>query len=123
MKTLHLCAAVVCVAATACAPATYSRTDVSPVSTGDQLPGSISLDHATVPVAGVVVAHIAPFNSDDNPMVGNVVSDDPSTMQVLPAIGDKNYALLGVNTGSTTLRLLADGVVVASVPADVTPQP
>ena len=122
MKPAAIITAVICLASAACT-ATYSRTDVSAVSPGDQLMGSITQDHATVPVAGVVVAHIAPFNSDNNPMVGDVVSADPTTLLVLHSLGDKNYALLGVNSNQTTLQLLADGVVVAEIPADVTEQP
>ena len=109
-------------AAAGCGGSSYSHTDVSAVDVGNQLPGTVTPQLIKVPVATVVQAHIAPYNSDGNPMVGAVVSDDPNTLAVLNGQGDKNYALLGVHEGTSHLRLLADGVLVVTVAATVSPQ-
>lgn len=99
----------------------YRHTDISQVSTND-LPSAVNQVHIQVTEGSIVTAHIAPFNSDDKPMVGDVQSNDSSTLGVLKAYGDKNYAFLGVKPGKTTVLFLADGETVATIEADVTPQ-
>lgn len=101
--------------------ANYSHTDISRVSSND-LPSTVTALHIAVTQGSIVTAHIAPFNNDEKPMVGDVQSSDPSTLQVLRAFDDKNYAFLGVKTGKTTVMFLADGIVVATIQADVTAQ-
>jgi hypothetical protein len=99
----------------------YRHTDISQVSS-NELPSTVSAVHIQVTEGSIVTAHIAPFNSDDKPMVGDVQSTDRSMLDVLKAYGDKNYAFLGVKPGKTTVLFLADGETVATIEAEVTPQ-
>lgn len=99
----------------------YSHTDISTVSSND-LPAQVSALRVAVTQGSIVTAHVAPWNSDEKPMVGDVQSTDAATLQVLHAYGDKNYAFLGVKAGKTTVTFLADGIVVATIQAEVTPQ-
>ena len=99
----------------------YSHTDISTVSTND-LPSQVTAFHISVTQGSIVTAHIAPFNSDEKPMVGDVQSSDPSTIEVLRAYGDKNYAFLGKKAGKTTVMFLSDGITVATIQAEVTAQ-
>ena len=105
---------------TGCA-AGYSRTEISSVSS-NELSAEVTPTHITVTHGGVVTAHIAPFNSDSNPMVGDVASDDRTILDVQRAYGDKNYAFLGVKPGKTIIEFKADGVTVARVESDVVEQ-
>jgi hypothetical protein len=109
------------VAGAAGCTSSYSHTDISTVSTSD-LPSQVTAFHVQVTQGAIVTAHIAPFNSDEKPMVGDVQSNDPSTLTVLHAYGDKNYAFLGVKPGKTTVEFLSDGVVVATIQSEVTAQ-
>jgi hypothetical protein len=106
--------------ATGCA-ATYSHTDISQVSS-NELQSQVNATHIQVTHGGIVTAHIAPFNSDGNPMVGDVASEDTSVIQVYRATGDNNYALLGVKPGRTHLEFKADGVTVVTIDTEVTEQ-
>jgi hypothetical protein len=99
----------------------YSHTDISSVSSND-LPSQVTAFHIAVTQGSVVTAHIAPFNSDEKPMIGDVQSSDPSTLEVLHAYGDKNYAFMGVKPGNASVMFLSDGVVVATIQSEVTTQ-
>lgn len=103
--------------------ATYDRTDLTSVSQNPELPSTITGRHIQLAVGGVVTAHVAPFNTDDNPMVGDVVSEDTSVLEVSRSFGDRNYAFLGRHAGKTVVELKADGVIVGSIEAEVTEQP
>jgi hypothetical protein len=100
----------------------YSHTDITQ-SGASELPASVSVTGVKVTHGDVMTAHIAPFNSDEKPMVGDVASDDQTIMNVVRAYGDKNYAFLGVKPGKTVVELKADGVTVARIDAEVLPQP
>jgi hypothetical protein len=122
MRTIVLASlACVLVSAAGCVDG-YNRMDISPVAVGDKLKGNFTTAQVTLPAAGVMVVHIAPYNSGNHPMVGDVVSDDPTTVMVVRAEGEKNYALLGAKEGSTKLHLLADGVEHATMFVSVLPQ-
>ena len=123
MKTLFLhCFFGFLALALAGCGATYNHTDVSSVSQAPELPSTVTAKHIQITAGGVVTAHIAPFNSDSNPMVGDVVSEDNSVLEVTRAFGDKNYALLGKHAGKTLVELKADGAIVATIEAEVTEQ-
>jgi hypothetical protein len=102
--------------------ATYERTEIQAQGGGD-LPGSFDSRSAVIPVGGVVTAKVALFNTDGNPMVGNVLSDDPEVLKVDRGQEDNEYALLAVREGSTWLRVITRGRIVESIPARVVPQP
>jgi hypothetical protein len=89
----------------------------------NELSAEVSPRRIQVTHGGVVTAHIAPFNSDNKPMVGDVASDDRTILDVQRAYGDKNYAFLGVKPGKTIVELKADGVTVARIESEVTSQP
>ena len=96
----------------------YERTDIDRISSSD-LPGTISAHTILIPVGGVTTAHVAPFNSDNKPMVGEVVSDNPAVLEINKTSDDKVYAFLGISRGTTKVRLYADDKVVAIVDATV----
>jgi hypothetical protein len=100
----------------------YSHTDISQTGTSE-LPASVSQIGVKVTHGDVLTAHVAPFNSDEKPMVGDVVSDDQTILNVVRAYGDKNYAFLGVKPGRTVVELKADGLTVARLEAEVLAQP
>ncbi len=101
--------------------ANYSHTDISSVSSND-LPSQVTAFRIAVTQGSIVTAHIAPFNNDEKPMVGDVQSSDPTMLTVVHAYGDKNYAFLGLKPGKTQVMFLADGVVVATIQSEVTAQ-
>ncbi len=119
-RALLLASFLSSVALGGCAPS-YSHTDISQVST-NELPGTVTVPRIQVTQGGIVTAHIAPFNSDEKPMVGDVVSQDRSILEVQRAYGDKNYAFLGIKPGTTHVEFRADGVTVAIIQAEVTAQ-
>jgi len=120
MRAALLFTAVCALAASGCT-ASYSRTDIDGVSHGEPA-SSVTSSRIQVPVGGIVTAHIAPVNSDGKPMVGEVRSRDPDLLAVESAVGDKVYALLGLKAGQTDIDLLADGLVVQTIHAEVTAQ-
>jgi hypothetical protein len=101
-------AALACALAAGCTDG-YSRMDVHTIAVGDKLRGNFTGAQVTVPVGGVVVLHVTPYNSGDNPMVPGATTDDPATCGVMRAANDGDYALLGVHPGNTVVHLLADG--------------
>ena len=107
-------------AATGCA-ASYERTDITDVSQGD-LPSTVSLSSIRVTEGALATAHVIPYNSDGNPLHGEVRSDNPKILDCTRATGNK-WAFLGVSKGTTTVNFVADGQVVGRVTAEVTAQP
>ena len=118
---LHALLLPLALATTSGCRSSYSHTDISTVSSND-LPSQVTALHIQVTQGSIVTAHIAPFNSDEKPMIGDVQSNDPTTLTVLHAYGDKNYAFLGLKPGRTTVEFLSDGVVVATIQSEVTAQ-
>jgi hypothetical protein len=125
MKTLlGFLGASLCLSVLAGCTASYSHTDISTVSPSDPpLTSQVTAFSVQVSEGGVVTAHIAPFNSDEKPMVGDVQSDNPSVLKVFRAYGDKNYAFVGLKQGQAHVLFLADGVTVATINAEVSAQP
>jgi hypothetical protein len=121
--TKHLFgAALACALAstTGCA-ASYDRTEVSDVSQGDT-PATVSLSVVRVTEGALATAHVIPYNSDGNPLEGEVRSDNPKVLDCTRAVGNK-WAFLGVSKGTTTVTFLADGQIVGRATAEVTAQP
>ena len=82
--------------------------------------GEASVLRVRVPHGAVVKAHILAFNTDSKRMEGDVVSGDPTVVEVNRVItGPDDYAFLGLRTGKTVLRLVADGQVAREVECEV----
>lgn len=121
MKQLLFPSIVLLLAATGC-QASYQREEISNVSQSEVTPtSSVSLQHVQVTLGDIVTATVIPYNSDNNPMIGTVTSDNPNVILVEGAEGNK-WAFSGVNIGSTTLHFVADGETVATVVAKVCDQ-
>jgi hypothetical protein len=118
--TLACAVAALAVTSAGCA-ASYERTDVSDVSQSD-LPSTVSLTNIRVTEGALTTAHVIPYNTDGNPLNGEVRSDNPKILDCTRATGNK-WAFLGVSKGTTTVNFLADGQVVGRVTAEVTAQP
>lgn len=101
--------------------ASYGHTDIDKVASGET-GGSVTSHMISVPLGTVVTAHVAPFNTDGNPMEGSIEVDDGSILQVDPTADDKHYAFQGTKLGRTNVSLMADGLVVAIIQAEVVPQ-
>ncbi len=101
--------------------ASYGHTDIDKVASGET-GGTVSSHMITIPLGTVVTAHVAPFNTDGNPMEGSVDVDDGSIIQVDPTVDDKHYAFQGIKLGKTSVSLTADGLVIAVIQAEVVPQ-
>ena len=101
--------------------ASYGHTDIDKVASGET-GGTVSSHMITIPLGTVVTAHVAPFNTDGNPMEGSVDVDDGSIIQVDPTADDKHYAFQGIKLGKTSVSLTADGLVIAVIQAEVVPQ-
>ena len=93
----------------------------------DQVTGdpntSFSMAKVSVPAGEAIVAHIQLFDHDDDLLSGDLVSDDPTILQIRRTVDDATYAFLGIHEGSTTIHLMADGAEVRIIPAVVTAQP
>jgi hypothetical protein len=82
--------------------------------------GTITLSKVTVPLGGAVKAHIVAYNSDHKRMGGGVESDNASVVGVSNVVtGDDDWVFLGVTAGTTVVHLMADGVVVRDIQAEV----
>jgi hypothetical protein len=112
-------AALISLSVTGCS-ASYNHEEITNTSTGD-LQTTVSLQEISIPVGGITVANVIPYNSDHNPMVGVVTSDSPNVLLVEGAT-DNKWAFSGVSAGTSTVHFIADGAVVATVTANVTVQ-
>jgi hypothetical protein len=119
MKQLILSLGLICLAMTGCS-ASYNHEEITNTSTGD-LTATVSLQEITMPVGAIAVAQVIPYNSDHNPMVGVVTSDNPNVLLVEGAQNNK-WAFSGVSAGTSTVKFIADGAVVATVTATVSVQ-
>jgi len=99
----------------------YNHVEITEVSQGSITPTTLSLQEITVPVGGIAIAKVIPYNSDQNPMVGIITSDHPEVLFVEGATNNK-WAFSGVSAGSSTVKFMADGAVVATVIATVSVQ-
>ena len=119
-KNLLGAAVAFALASTGCA-ASYDRTDITDVSQGE-MPGTVSLNTVRVTEGALITAHVIPYNSDGNPLNGEVRSQNPKILDCTRAVGNK-WAFLGVSKGTTTVELVADGEIVGRITAEVTAQP
>ncbi len=104
----------------ACA-ATYDHTEITQVGTGT-LYQTTSSKSMSIVLGDILTADVVPYNSDDNPMVGEVTSADPSVVTVLHT-SSGGYGFIGMALGTVQLTLYADGAPVGSLEATVTAQP
>ncbi len=120
-KPLFLSSIVMLAALSGCT-ASYNHEEITNVSSGDITPTAVvSTTEISIPVGGITVAQVIPYNSDHNPMVGIVQSDNPSVLLVEGATGNK-WAFSGVSAGNANVQFVADGAVVATVKATVNVQ-
>jgi hypothetical protein len=109
------------VAAVACGP-DYERTEISGVKQSP-LGGDVTNRHVSVPEGMIVKANIVPFNDDQEKMHGHVFSQDPSVIEVIPVVNDRDFAFIGKKPGRTTITFQADDESVFVVQAEVLEQP
>jgi hypothetical protein len=101
----------------------YDRTEISDVKGQDRLGGNVSVQRIDVPEGLVITARIVVWNDDDEPMPLTIRPKRPEVVEVTPVVNDRNYAFVGLQQGNTEIELVADGTVVLTVVANVTPQP
>ncbi|MGH7284594.1 MAG: hypothetical protein ACRELY_23970 [Polyangiaceae bacterium] len=100
----------------------YQRDEITNTSQADFVPEpGVTLQRIAIPLGSITTANVIPYNSDNNPMIGNVTSDNPNILLVEGAHGNK-WAFSGVNIGTTTVKFFADGQTVATVQAVVCDQ-
>jgi hypothetical protein len=119
MKRLLLVLGILVLAG--CSEATYGQTLVDGVVQGE-LPVRIETDTIRIPVGTIAAARFRTLNTDGNPMISNLRSEDSSVLQVDRAVGDDMYAFLPVRMGRTIVTVLADGVPVRRIDAEVVDQ-
>jgi hypothetical protein len=105
----------------ACGPK-YDRTDVTAVKPSP-LGGTASNRQISVPEGMIVKAHVVPFNDDNQAMQAHVVSRDPSVVEVVAVVNDRDYAFIGRKTGTAEVEFQADGDEVFVIVAELTAQP
>lgn len=103
----------------ACGPE-YDRVDIDAVEA--DLGGGVSSRLIHVPAGLVVKAHIVPWNDDKDPLALTLRSKDESILKIAPTVNDRDYVFIGQKEGSTEVEFYADGKIVMTVPASVTPQ-
>ena len=101
--------------------ASYSHTEMKTISSGD-LPATVTRQRIQISVGAIAHAEIQPFNTDDNPMIGDVQSSDPNVIEVIAGAKNDTYAFLGHKVGKATVSLYAGGVLVGDIPAEVVDQ-
>jgi hypothetical protein len=122
MKNTLIFTGILLLAALSGCTASYNHEEVTNTSTGNIEPTPVvTTSKIQIPVGSITVAQVIPYNSDHNPMVGIVQSDNPSVLTVEGATGNK-WAFSGVSVGSANISFLADGAVVATVAANVVVQ-
>jgi hypothetical protein len=120
-KSLFFSSIVMLAALSGCT-ASYNHEEITSISSGDITPTAVvSTTEISLPVGGITVAQVIPYNSDHNPMVGIVQSDNPGVLLVEGATGNK-WAFSGVSAGTANVQFVADGAVVATVKATVNVQ-
>lgn len=118
MRLLALTAAVF--ALTACGPS-FDRVDITGVVPSD-LGGHIDTASLTVPEGLALKATIAALDDDNDFMSLDVRSDDSTIVDVEPVVTPRAFTFVGRKAGHTNIVFRADGHVVLTVGADVTPQ-
>ena len=122
MKTITFAFALSVLALTGCA-SKYDHEEISGVSQTSEFktPGTITLQSISLNLGEIKTATVIPYNDDHHPMIGVVQSDNPNVILVEGA-EDNKWAFSGVNIGTTTVRFLSDGQVVATCQATVVDQ-
>jgi hypothetical protein len=78
----------------------------------------------SVPEGSVVSANIQLVAVDGDNMTGYLESQDPDILEITQSAGNANgYVFLGVSTGTTSVIVMANGIEVATVSADVVAPP
>lgn len=122
MRNLAFFSSILLLAALSGCTASYNHEEITSISTGDIQPKAVvSTSEIQIPVGSITVAQVIPYNSDHNPMVGIVQSDNPNVLTVEGASGNK-WAFSGVSAGTANVQFLADGAVVSTVAATVVVQ-
>lgn len=106
--------------ATGCDP--YERTRFDAVVTS-RLGGSASPAKISVPEGMAIKARVESLDGDDEPLPGEVYSQDPSIVDVLPGPGATDYVFVGRKVGRTGIVIVADGDERHVIDAEVTAQP
>ena len=104
-----------------CGPS-YDHTDITAVNS-TVIGGELQKTQVQIPEGLVISAHIDSKNTDQKPMGLVVRSEDSGIVEIQGIITDHDFAFLGVRAGHTAIDIVADDVVVLTIPADVTPQP
>jgi hypothetical protein len=122
MKNIAIFSSILLLATLSGCTASYNHEEITNTSTGDISPQAVvSTSAISVPVGSITVAQVIPYNSDHNPMVGIVQSDNPNVLLVEGATGNK-WAFSGVSAGTANVTFIADGAVVSTVAATVVVQ-
>ncbi len=102
--------------------ASYQHEEITNTSQSDINPEPVvTLQRIAIPIGSITTANVIPYNSDNNPMIGNITSDNPNILLVEGAHGNK-WAFSGVNIGTATVTFRADNQVIATVKAVVCDQ-
>ena len=104
-----------------CGGPSYERTAITDVSAGD-LDATITLANVTMQVGAASKAIIRPYDDDGEAMAGDVMSDDPSILEIAPGLAEAEYIFMARTIGSTTVRYMASGGVVSIARVTITPQ-
>jgi hypothetical protein len=122
MKNTLILSSILILAGLSGCTASYNHEEITSISTGDIEPKAVvSTSAISIPVGSITVAQVIPYNSDHNPMVGIVQSDNPGVLTVEGASGNK-WAFSGVSAGTANVQFVADGAVVSTVAATVVVQ-
>ena len=113
-------AALLATAAIGCDP--YERTRVDAVVTS-RLGGAASPAKVTVPEGMALKARVESLDGDDEALPGELYSEDPSIVEVLPGPGPTDFVFVGRKVGRTGLVVLANGEERLVIEAEVTAQP
>lgn len=112
---------IVTLALTGCGP-DYERTEITGI-VPSPLGGEINFQHVYVPQGMPLKAHIVSLNDDNKLMDGQIRTSDPTIMDVIQGVGDRDFAFLGMKAGRTQIEIRADGELVLVLDAVVTEQP
>lgn len=100
----------------------YDRTVFSGI-VSDDLGGQIGVTGLQVHEGMILKSHIVAWNDDEEPMTLSVRSLDPTIVEVVEVISDRDFAFVGLRAGRTQIQLEADDTLVLTIEARVTPQP
>ena len=122
LASRHIGAALLALAAlsTGC-KAHFDHTEISQVGESETAQ-SIDGSSASVTVGSVLTARISPVNTDGNPMIESVTSNDTNVHTVFETTQPDVFAFVGMAEGATTVTLHADGETVSSLRVQVTAQ-